>query len=108
MHGDRRAARPGAVSDVQQPHHGRRHGRRGQGVIMTSAFLEFPAGFVWGTATSAYQIEGGWDADGKGESIWDRFAADPAHIADGCDARIACDHYHRFVKDLDLMSALGL
>jgi beta-glucosidase len=75
---------------------------------MTPAFLEFPAGFVWGTATSAYQIEGGWDADGKGASIWDRFAADPAHIADGCDARIACDHYHRFVKDLDLMSALGL
>ena len=75
---------------------------------MTPAFLEFPAGFVWGTATAAYQIEGGWDEDGKGASIWDRFAADPAHIADRCDARIACDHYHRFLEDLDLMAALGL
>jgi beta-glucosidase len=75
---------------------------------MASAFLAFPAGFVWGTATAAYQIEGGWDEDGKGASIWDRFAADPAHIADGCDARIACDHYHRFAADLDVMAALGL
>jgi beta-glucosidase len=70
--------------------------------------LAFPDGFVWGTATSAYQIEGAWDADGKGASIWDRFAADPANIADGRDARTACDHYHRFAEDLDLMAALGV
>ncbi len=76
---------------------------------MTSeALLEFPAGFVWGTATAAHQIEGGWDADGKGESIWDRFASDPASIADGTDARVACDHYHRFRDDLDLMASLRL
>jgi beta-glucosidase len=73
-----------------------------------SEFLEFPTGFVWGTATSAYQIEGAWDEAGKGPSIWDRFAADPAHIADGSDARIACDHYHRFRDDLDLIAALQL
>ncbi|HET7504303.1 MAG TPA: GH1 family beta-glucosidase [Kofleriaceae bacterium] len=70
--------------------------------------LEFPAGFVWGTATSAHQIEGGWQADGKGESIWDRFTADPANITDRSTARIACDHYHRFASDFDLMAALDL
>ncbi len=76
---------------------------------MTSeSFLEFPSGFVWGTATAAHQIEGAWDTDGKGPSIWDRFAADPANIADGSNARIACDHYHRFRQDLDLMASLQL
>ena len=70
--------------------------------------LEFPEGFVWGTATAAYQIEGAWDEDGKGESVWDRFASTPGRIADGSDARTACDHYHRFAADLDLMKELGL
>lgn len=70
--------------------------------------LEFPPGFVWGTATAAYQIEGAWNEDGKGESIWDRFSANPAHIADGSTARVACDHYHRYREDFDLMAQLGL
>lgn len=70
--------------------------------------LEFPEGFLWGTATAAYQIEGAWDQDGKGESIWDRFASTPGKIADGSDARTACDHYHRFAADFDLMKELGL
>src|SRR5215470_828669 len=74
----------------------------------SETFLDFPAGFVWGTATSSYQIEGAWDEAGKGESIWDRFAADPSNIADRRDGRIACDHYHRFADDLDLMAKLGL
>jgi beta-glucosidase len=75
---------------------------------MTETFLAFPAGFVWGTATSAHQIEGAADAGGKGASIWDRFCADPDRIADRSDARVACDHYHRFRDDLDLMASLQL
>jgi beta-glucosidase len=69
--------------------------------------LRFPEGFLWGTATSSYQIEGAWDQDGKSESIWDRFAATPGRIADGKDARVGCDHYHRFQQDLDLARELA-
>lgn len=65
----------------------------------------FPEGFTWGAATSAYQIEGSWDADGKGESIWDRFAHD-GRMADSGD--IACDHYRLWKSDVDLMADLGL
>lgn len=72
------------------------------------SMLAFPPAFLWGTATASYQIEGAWNEGGKGESIWDRFAADPGHIADRSDGRVACDHYHRFAADLDLMAALGL
>ena len=71
-------------------------------------FLDFPPGFTWGTATSAYQIEGAAAEDGKGESVWDRFAATPGTIADGSNGRVACDHYHRWAEDLDAMKALGL
>ena len=70
--------------------------------------LGFPEGFIWGTATAAYQIEGAWNEDGKGESVWDRFAATPGKIADGKDGRVACDHYHRYAEDFDLMKELGL
>jgi beta-glucosidase len=71
-------------------------------------FLDFPPGFIWGTATAAYQIEGAAAEDGKGESVWDRFAAAPGKIADGSDGRVACDHYHRYAADLDMMKDLGL
>jgi beta-glucosidase len=70
--------------------------------------LSFPPGFLWGTATSAYQIEGAIDADGRGESIWDRFAATPGRIEDGSDGAVACDHYHRWAEDVSLMRGLGM
>ncbi|HBR93874.1 MAG TPA: beta-glucosidase, partial [Opitutae bacterium] len=57
---------------------------------------EFPEDFRWGASTSAYQIEGGWDADGKGRSVWDLFVAREGKIWKGQDARVSCDHYHRF------------
>ncbi len=68
----------------------------------------FPPGFVWGVATSSFQIEGAAEADGKGDSIWDRFCRVPGAIADGSDGRVACDHYHRWAEDLDLIAALGV
>lgn len=70
--------------------------------------LQFPAKFLWGSATSSYQIEGAWQEDGKGESIWDRFAHTPGKIIDGSNGDIACDHYHRWRDDIALMKELGL
>jgi beta-glucosidase len=70
--------------------------------------IRFPEGFVWGSATSSYQIEGAADEDGKGESIWDRFCAEPGRIADGTSGAAGVDHYHRWREDLDLLVELGL
>jgi len=67
----------------------------------------FPPGFLWGTATAAYQIEGAWNEDGKGESIWDRFCRIPGAIEDGSSGDVACDHYHRVSEDVALMAGLG-
>ena len=63
----------------------------------------FPAGFVWGTATSAYQIEGAVNEDGRGRSIWDTFSHTPGKIADGSNADRANDHYHRYKEDVGLI-----
>jgi beta-glucosidase len=68
----------------------------------------FPPGFIWGTATSAYQIEGAWNEDGKGPSVWDEFVRKPGKISDGSTGDLACDHYHRFEKDLDILATLGI
>ena len=70
--------------------------------------LPFPPGFTWGTATSAFQIEGGAAADGKGPSIWDTFCHTPGRILDASTGDVACDHYHRFQEDVDLMASLGV
>ncbi len=69
---------------------------------------QFPTNFIWGSATSSYQIEGAWDEDGKSESIWDRFSHTPGKIQDGMNGDVACDHYHRYPEDVALMSELGL
>jgi beta-glucosidase len=67
----------------------------------------FPRDFLWGTATSAYQIEGAWDEDGKGESIWDRFVHTSGTIQNSDTGDVALDHYHRYADDVQAMKALG-
>jgi beta-glucosidase len=69
---------------------------------------QFPAGFLWGAATAAYQIEGAWNEDGRGESIWDRFSHSPYRVLNGDTGDVACDHYHRMPQDVALMKELGL
>lgn len=64
--------------------------------------------FIWGVATAAYQIEGAYNEDGKGESIWDAFSHTPGKIAHGETGDIACDHYHRYKDDVRLMAELGV
>jgi beta-glucosidase len=71
-------------------------------------FLQFPSGFAWGAATSAYQIEGAVREDGRGPSIWDTFAHTPGRTLDGETGDVACDHYHRYQHDVGLMKELGL
>lgn len=68
----------------------------------------FPAGFLWGSATAAYQVEGAAAEDGRGPSIWDTQAHTPGRILDGSTGDVACDHYHRWAEDIGLMSELGL
>jgi beta-glucosidase len=70
--------------------------------------LTFPAGFVWGAATSAYQIEGAVAEDGRGPSIWDTFSHQPGTIVDGSNGDVACDHYHRWADDIQLLRDLGV
>jgi beta-glucosidase len=72
------------------------------------AFRQFPEGFLWGAATAAYQVEGAWNEDGKGESIWDRFTHRPYRILNGDTGDVACDHYHRMPEDVALMQELKL
>ncbi|WP_239469794.1 GH1 family beta-glucosidase [Archangium violaceum] len=69
--------------------------------------MRFPEGFLWGVSTSSYQIEGGAPDDGRGRSIWDTYCATPGKVANGDNGEVACDHYHRYAEDLDLMRHLG-
>jgi beta-galactosidase len=69
---------------------------------------EFPAEFVWGAATAAYQIEGATTEDGRGASIWDTFSRVPGAIVDGSSGDVADDHYHRYADDIALLAELGL
>ena len=72
------------------------------------AKLEFPSGFLWGASAASFQIEGAWQEDGKSESIWDRFCHIPGNVANGDTGDIACDFYHRYCSDIDIMSQLNL
>jgi beta-glucosidase len=74
----------------------------------SSSEISFPQNFYWGTATAAYQIEGAWKEDGKGESIWDRFAHTAGKIRNGDTGDVACDSYHRWQDDIALMRAMKL
>jgi beta-glucosidase len=69
---------------------------------------DFADDFLWGSATSSYQIEGATGEDGRAESIWDRFAATPGKVRDGATGQVACDHYHRWPQDLDLARDMGM
>ena len=66
-----------------------------------------PPGFLFGTSTASYQIEGAATLDGKGASIWDTFTAEPGRVLDGSSGTVACDHYHRWREDVELMKRLG-
>lgn len=79
----------------------------GYGATEMATTRFFPEGFLWGAATSSYQIEGAHDADGKGPSIWDAFCRIPGKIRNGDTGDLACDHYHRFREDVALIRKLG-
>ncbi len=68
----------------------------------------FPENFSWGTATASYQVEGAWQEDGKGESIWDRYSHTEGKIINGDTGDVACDQYHRYREDVALMKELGM
>lgn len=73
---------------------------------MTS--YQFPADFAWGVATSSYQIEGAAEEDGRQPSVWDTFSSQPGRVLGDETGAIACDHYHRYESDIQLMAALGV
>src|SRR5215472_10107243 len=76
--------------------------------VQRSSGRTFPKGFFWGTGTSSYQIEGAWNQDGKGLSIWDAYAHKPGHIKNNDTGDVANDHYHRYKEDVALMKNIGV
>lgn len=69
---------------------------------------KFPKNFTWGTATASYQIEGAFNVGGRGPSIWDTFSKTPGKVANGDTGDVACDHYHRFKEDIEIMKEIGV
>lgn len=74
----------------------------------TFYYGSFPEDFIWGTATSSYQIEGGWNSDGKGANIWDTFSQTPNKVENNDTGNIACDSYNKYLEDVRLLKALGV
>src|SRR4029077_8983877 len=68
----------------------------------------FPTNFLWGSASAAYQVEGAWDVDGKGKSVWDLFTKIPGKTFKGSNGDVAVDHYHLYREDVALMAEMGL
>ena len=75
---------------------------------MVDSLPPFPPGFQFGVSTASYQIEGAADEDGRGKSIWDTFSHTPGRTRDGDTGDVACDHYHRYPEDVELMADLGV
>lgn len=71
-------------------------------------FNDFPNGFLWGAASAAYQVEGAWNEEGKGPSVWDSFTKLPGKTFEGSNGDVAVDHYHRVEEDVALMAEMGL
>src|SRR4051794_27644592 len=70
--------------------------------------VDFPKDFLWGSATASYQVEGGWNEDGKGESIWDRWSHTVGRVKGGDTGDVACNMYHGYKNDIALMKQMGL
>jgi beta-glucosidase len=70
--------------------------------------VKFPKDFLWGTATAAYQVEGAWNVDGRGETVWDRFSHAPGNVKGGYTGDVACDDYHRYPEDIALMKQMNM
>ncbi|UFJ42635.1 glycoside hydrolase family 1 protein [Brevibacillus humidisoli] len=73
-----------------------------------SSWKKFPESFLWGSASAAYQIEGAWNEDGKGPSVWDLYSKIPGTTYKGTNGDVAVDHYHRYKEDVQLMAEMGL
>lgn len=82
---------------------------QGPGTIPNSVIdsARFPDGFLWGMASASYQVEGAWDEDGKGESIWDRFSHTVGKVKGGATGDVACDQYHRYKQDIAILKRLN-
>jgi beta-glucosidase len=70
--------------------------------------IKFPKDFLWGTATAAYQVEGAWNVDGRGETVWDRFSHAPGNVKGAYTGDVACDDYHRFPEDIAFMKQMNM
>ena len=85
------------------------YGEEAPGVVGRSEITgaRFPDGFLWGMATASYQVEGAWNEDGKGESIWDRFSHAVGKVRGGATGDVACDQYHRYPEDIAILKQLN-